>query len=189
MLIQFLLDLGVLSQLLRIAVNPRDVAYCFVKYARLIHAKASVRDPNFIKISIACGKIEQWAEHQYPSFVNVAASSGQVTSSIDVTMGDARAEIYEKIAAEERDKAAVRKQKEIFDSMVERGIIKPTKDADGNEIAPNFYRDRAGALRRHEDNQQGLPVMFLLSAVGAVLLLFGVIGGLSAWLILKYANN
>ncbi len=40
-----------------LAVNPRDVAYCFLKYARLIHGKLSVHDPNFVKLSIACGKV------------------------------------------------------------------------------------------------------------------------------------
>jgi farnesyl-diphosphate farnesyltransferase len=48
---------GVTEQLMRLAVNPRDVAYCFLKYARLIHGKTSVHDPNFVKLSIACGKV------------------------------------------------------------------------------------------------------------------------------------
>jgi farnesyl-diphosphate farnesyltransferase len=42
---------------MNLAVNPRDVAYCFVKYARKIHAKVSVKDPNFVRLSIACGKV------------------------------------------------------------------------------------------------------------------------------------
>jgi farnesyl-diphosphate farnesyltransferase len=46
---------------MNLAVNPRDVAYCFVKYARLIHAKVSVKDPNFIRLSIACGKVRETA--------------------------------------------------------------------------------------------------------------------------------
>lgn len=45
------------QQLMNTAVNPRDVAYTFVKYARKIHAKCKVEDPNFLKISIACGKV------------------------------------------------------------------------------------------------------------------------------------
>jgi hypothetical protein len=45
------------SQLMNVAVNPRDVAYCFVSYAKKIHAKVSVHDPNFVKLSIACGKV------------------------------------------------------------------------------------------------------------------------------------
>ena len=44
-------------QLMNVAVNPRDVAYCFVSYAKKIHAKVSVHDPNFVKLSIACGKV------------------------------------------------------------------------------------------------------------------------------------
>lgn len=44
-------------KLMNLAVNPRDVAYCFVRYAKKIHAKVSVHDPNFVKLSIACGKV------------------------------------------------------------------------------------------------------------------------------------
>lgn len=44
--------------------NPRDVAYIFVDYARAIHAKASPKDPSFIKLSVACGKVSL----PYPNF-------------------------------------------------------------------------------------------------------------------------
>lgn len=39
------------------STNPRDVAYMFRDYARVIHSKAIPSDPNFIPISIACGKV------------------------------------------------------------------------------------------------------------------------------------
>lgn len=39
------------------ATNPRDVAYMFRDYARKIHAKSTPKDPNFVKISITCGKV------------------------------------------------------------------------------------------------------------------------------------
>jgi hypothetical protein len=76
------------------STNPREVALIFCEYARKIHSKAQVSDPNFLKISIACGKvrlsvlslflpaevsypgsviqIEQWREHHYPSFVQLS---------------------------------------------------------------------------------------------------------------------
>jgi farnesyl-diphosphate farnesyltransferase len=41
----------------------------FRDYTRRIHAKAVPSDPNFLRLSVACGKIEQWCEHHYPSFV------------------------------------------------------------------------------------------------------------------------
>ncbi|KAG4301518.1 hypothetical protein PCK1_002231 [Pneumocystis canis] len=39
----------------------------FLKYVRIIHRKNTPSDPNFLKISIACSKIEQWVENAFPS--------------------------------------------------------------------------------------------------------------------------
>ena len=39
------------------ATNPRDVAYLFRDYARRIHVKANLKDPNFLKISVSCGHV------------------------------------------------------------------------------------------------------------------------------------
>ncbi|KIL62101.1 hypothetical protein M378DRAFT_193293 [Amanita muscaria Koide BX008] len=57
------------AKLIMRSTNPREVGLIFRDYARRIHAKANPKDPNFIRISVACGKIEQWNEQQYPSFV------------------------------------------------------------------------------------------------------------------------
>ncbi|BGP36769.1 bifunctional farnesyl-diphosphate farnesyltransferase/squalene synthase [Rhodotorula kratochvilovae] len=53
------------------ATNPRDVAYTFRDYARKIHAKARPNDPSFIKIAVLAGRIEQWTETRYPSFIQI----------------------------------------------------------------------------------------------------------------------
>ncbi|QSZ32169.1 hypothetical protein DSL72_001740 [Monilinia vaccinii-corymbosi] len=47
--------------------NLRTVCDIFKRYARRIHKKNSPKDPNFLKISIACGKIEQFIESIFPS--------------------------------------------------------------------------------------------------------------------------
>ncbi len=51
--------------------NPRDVAYIFRDYMRKIHAKARANDPSFIKIAVLAGRIEQWTEARYPSFITM----------------------------------------------------------------------------------------------------------------------
>ncbi|GAA5913959.1 hypothetical protein JCM6882_002580 [Rhodosporidiobolus microsporus] len=51
------------------ATNPRDVAYLFRDYVRKIHARARAHDPSFIKIAVLAGRIEQWTESRYPSFI------------------------------------------------------------------------------------------------------------------------
>lgn len=60
------------ARLIMRSTNPREVAIIFCEYARRIHAKAVPSDPNYLRISIACGKIEQWREHHYPSFVQLS---------------------------------------------------------------------------------------------------------------------
>ncbi|KAL1713136.1 isoprenoid synthase domain-containing protein [Schizophyllum commune] len=59
------------ADLIMNSTNPREVAEIFRKYTRKLHSRASPKDPNFLRISVACGKIEQWCEKNYPSFVHV----------------------------------------------------------------------------------------------------------------------
>jgi len=49
------------------ATNFRGVCEIFLRYTRKIHAKSTPTDPNFLAISIACGRIEQFVESVYPS--------------------------------------------------------------------------------------------------------------------------
>ncbi|KIK22211.1 hypothetical protein PISMIDRAFT_680532 [Pisolithus microcarpus 441] len=57
------------ADLIMRSTNAREVALIFREYARKIHAKAKPQDPNFLRISVMCGKIELWCEQNYPSFV------------------------------------------------------------------------------------------------------------------------
>ncbi|KAK3116697.1 bifunctional farnesyl-diphosphate farnesyltransferase/squalene synthase [Teratosphaeriaceae sp. CCFEE 6253] len=47
--------------------NLQVVCEVFRRYARLIHKKNSPRDPHFLDISIACGKIERFIESIFPT--------------------------------------------------------------------------------------------------------------------------
>ena len=49
------------------STNLRGVCDIFLRYTREIHRKSTPKDPNFLKISIACGKIEQFIESIFPS--------------------------------------------------------------------------------------------------------------------------
>lgn len=81
------------ASLIMRSTNPRDVAYIFRDYARKIHAKALPADPNFLRVSVACGKIEQWCEKQYPSFIQIVKSpTGELKQIVD--SNDARARIW-----------------------------------------------------------------------------------------------
>lgn len=82
------------------STNPRDVAYLCRAYVRSIHQKAHPADPYFLKISITCGKIEQWTEHHYPSLIDVITLSpagpgenSRTTARISPDQTDARLRI------------------------------------------------------------------------------------------------
>lgn len=47
--------------------NLKGVCEVFRKYVRRLHKKNIPQDPNFLKISIACGKVEQFIETLFPS--------------------------------------------------------------------------------------------------------------------------
>ncbi|KZF24198.1 farnesyl-diphosphate farnesyltransferase [Xylona heveae TC161] len=47
--------------------NLKTICDLFRRYTRKIHQKNVPKDPNFLKISMACGKIEQFVEAIFPS--------------------------------------------------------------------------------------------------------------------------
>jgi len=50
----------------------------FREFAQRIHKKNDPRDPNFLKISIACGRIEQFTESIFPTQApNVISGGGE----------------------------------------------------------------------------------------------------------------
>jgi farnesyl-diphosphate farnesyltransferase len=91
------------------STNPRECALIFRFYARSIHAKASPSDPNFLRISVACAKIEHWAERNYPSFVRLPSSASSLGISFDPA--DARSRIA--IADAETDKRAAEEKRRL----------------------------------------------------------------------------
>src|SRR5579862_9028905 len=53
----------------------RGVCDIFKRYTRIIHSKSTPSDPNFLAISAACGKIEQFIETIFPSSVKSTAQA------------------------------------------------------------------------------------------------------------------
>ena len=87
------------------STNPREVVIIFKEHARSIHSKASPADPNFLRVSVACAKIEHWAEHNYPSFVRVLPAKYETSPSVSFNHADARSRIT--YADAETDRRAV----------------------------------------------------------------------------------
>ncbi|KAJ7035080.1 squalene synthase [Mycena alexandri] len=120
------------------STNPREVSLIFREYARRIHARASPRDPSFIGISVACGKIEQWCEHYYPSFIQLSTAPASPYGSSPSTRQainhlDARGRthlFYEKLEADRVQLARVEK----FKAEVASGKRKPVANAGQGDV-------------------------------------------------------
>lgn len=74
------------------ATNPREVATIFIESAQRIHNKVKPSDPSFIRVSVACGQIEQWREHNYPSFIHIGEAG--VKHTVSYNSVDARTKIF-----------------------------------------------------------------------------------------------
>jgi len=134
------------------ATNPRDVAYLFRDFARAIHKKLMPADPNYVKVSVMCGRIEQWCEHHYPSFI-LMMSQGEgkgVSTSVDTGGADARIRIYQARKTKEEEKKRI-------DRLVKYGL------------------DPAKLNEKPGDDDDSRPPWWLLAAMlGVTILLFAV---------------
>ncbi|KAL0577634.1 bifunctional farnesyl-diphosphate farnesyltransferase/squalene synthase [Marasmius crinis-equi] len=144
------------ASLIMRSTNPREVSEIFRSYCRKIHSRASTADPNFLRISVACGKVEQWCELHYPSFVRLPSSTGQAVS---FDPEDARTKILEN---EQKIDSELRKRKRIEEIREKYGKT--------NEEAAAAIKDEGG-----------FPYEVLLLAGGAILLIIGLVVGIVWW--------
>ncbi|KAF8234436.1 farnesyl-diphosphate farnesyltransferase [Tricholoma matsutake] len=151
------------AKLIMRSTNPRDVGLIFCEYARKIHAKTLVSDPSFLKISVACGKIEQWLEHQYPSFVQL--SDGRQT----LNTYDPRALIVQ--LETERDLELTKKKRveEIRARISANGSSNGTLDTTATQTDGGMWE----------------AVLYM----GGALLLVTLFCGAGIWLMLKWADS
>jgi len=99
------------AKLIMQATNTREVALIFRDYARKIHDKAKPQDPNFLRVSVMCCKIEQWYEQNYPSFV-IMGENGITYDPSDKRT--AVAKIEEKRAMQNNPTNSSRSEPEMF---------------------------------------------------------------------------
>ncbi|KAI0041831.1 farnesyl-diphosphate farnesyltransferase [Auriscalpium vulgare] len=119
------------AQLIMQSTNPREVACIFRDYARSIHRRADPADPNFLRISVACARIEQWAEHQYPSFVLLTARSSSLGGSGAAFSGtDARSRVAQLELDIENERADEKRRLELqerFGARIGGGVPTPAR--------------------------------------------------------------
>ncbi|KAJ8077226.1 bifunctional farnesyl-diphosphate farnesyltransferase/squalene synthase [Marasmius tenuissimus] len=146
------------ASLIMRSTNPREVSEIFRSYCRKIHSRASTADPNFLRISVACGKVEQWCERHYPSFVQLPSSAGQ---SVSFNPEDARTKILQN-------------EQRIDSELKQRKRVEEIREKYGNSSEA-----AAAALKKEE----GFPYEVLLLAGGVILLIVGLVVGIVWWVL------
>ncbi|KAI0741334.1 squalene synthase [Daedaleopsis nitida] len=147
------------ASLIMRSTNPRDVAFIFRDYSRKIHARALPQDPSFLRLSVACGKIEVWCERHYPSFVQLKSIQG----GIQLDPLDARTKVI--LAAQARDQQLAHEKR-----IAEYRTKYPNGTVKAND-APNA-------------NDGSAIEMFMYVGTGFIVLLALSAG--AAWLAMQY---
>ncbi|TFK62180.1 squalene synthase [Pluteus cervinus] len=171
------------AKLIMRSTNPREVAVIFREYTRKIHRKAVISDPNFLELSVTCGKIEQWCEHHFPSFVQLverkAGSHPAAPTSNELSLNpyDLRSKIVQRHqlldAAEEKKQMAER-----FNARVAArgGVV-------GAGAGGGAVGEGAGLLGTSADFWE-----FVTWIGGALFLILGLSGGI-IWAVLKFSEE
>lgn len=66
---------GLAAKLILQSETPKGVYDIFRKYVQLIHQRNVPKDPNYLRLEILCGKIEQYIEQHYPGKAESLANS------------------------------------------------------------------------------------------------------------------
>jgi farnesyl-diphosphate farnesyltransferase len=154
------------------STNPRDVAYMCRDFTRQLHSKLRPADPSFVAISIACGKIEQWCEHRYPSFVILKNASGGTSSYADANTTDARLRIVERQQELVKRHGAELRQRIIQ----EKGSI---------AAAAEDLKAQGLPITTEVAQAQGLPKEFFMVMAGMFVLVVG-LGAAITYVIIVY---
>nr|AGA95493.1 squalene synthase [Inonotus obliquus] len=148
------------AKLIMRSTNPRDVAYIFREYARGIHAKAVPSDPSFLAISVACGKIEEWCEKRYPSYI-LLSPNGYAIDELDARKGIAKRDT--ELATEFRRR---KRAEELRAGVTANGV-------NGDHAAPH------GEIQEFSKTELAAIIVGLMAF--ALILAFAIV-----WVVMKY---
>lgn len=159
-------------QLILRSVNPRDVSYLFLDFAREMRSKLQPKDPNYVKWSIELSRIELWCENYYPSFVS-AATEGKPA--------DARAAAMKKYA-QERAVIAKTKAAELKRDTPSQGVI----TSGGRGIDARREAMTPEELEEHDKQERNEMIKFFAIMLVGMTVVMGAVA-LAGWMIAWYA--
>ncbi|PWN50592.1 putative farnesyl-diphosphate farnesyltransferase [Violaceomyces palustris] len=162
---------GQAVQLIIKAVNPRDVAYTFLGYARSIHKKLSPSDPNFVRWAVELGRIESWCETYYPSFVQPGNTN---------KAEDARSSGLKKWASDRR-----------YQAIVKAEAAKKGQDASSSTTTSAIHpRDLMTSEEKsvQEKKERDEMIFFFIVIIGTVTIAMGTVA-LGIWFAAWYMTQ
>lgn len=153
----------------------------FRDYARSMHAKIPKDEPNLLKFSISLGRIEQWCEHHYPSFLVIQNNQGKAATVVDSTTTDARAKFYLSLVDKARQKEADARKAAFLQDLRDRGIIKPANATEDETLA---FEEKMKQIAPADE----IPWKLIIAVIVGVLVIFGGLTGLVIWVVTIYAE-
>ncbi|KAL9935392.1 hypothetical protein V8E36_005740 [Tilletia maclaganii] len=164
-------------QLILRAVNPRDVAYTFLTYARKIHKKIPVDDPNFVRWSVELGRIETWCESYYPSFVTAVQENRQP----DVRAAALKPYVTAAASGEQLPLAPYHGGSALATGKkLDENIVATAVDAYRSRLTPEVRK----AQEKAEQRDQMRIFFFIMMGVSGIFALTAVIAWLIVWYIM-----
>ncbi|MCO5566106.1 hypothetical protein L7F22_019782 [Adiantum nelumboides] len=152
-------------QLIIRAVNPRDVSYQFLTFAREMRTKLDPSDPNFLKWSVELGKIEVWCETYYPSFISPGS---------EVREGDVRQAALTKYTNQRQNTARAK--------AMALGLLQAPKTG---ELDPRRAAMTQSEREEEDKREQKEMIKFFVIIMIFICLVMGVIA-LASWIIAWY---
>lgn len=144
-------------RLILFAINPRDVAYIFLDFAREIHDRLHVEDPNYVRWCMELGQIEAWCESRFPSYVKTVAKKNK---------GDVRSKMFERWV--------LRNERFIRNFRIDRGekVLQPTAK-------------EAIVERRTEEKKLMFVTFAMIVSVTSIMAILALASWLAVWYYLE----
>jgi farnesyl-diphosphate farnesyltransferase len=123
-------------------------------------------------------QIEQWAEHHYPSFLEITTAGDKPSTAINGQSLDARAKLFAKMGADIQARAAAVRREAFLQDLRARGVIKEQTEEE----------KEASRIRMEAEANAPFPWFLVIGVVLGILAVMAGLGGGIAYVIWKYSD-
>lgn len=126
-------------------------------------------------------QVEQWAEHHYPSFLEIQNTNGQARTAINTFSTDARVKLYSELQKIAMEAEAKKRREAVIKDLMDRGIIKTKENQ-----TPAEYQKAEEARMKQLDADNETPWLMIIGVIVGMLTVIAAVGGGIVWVILRF---